>query len=183
MVVYDNFSQSSVTNLCPLSIVYGMEMTKTVHITSNYRQIRSPNYCMCLVVSSIVEESMAKIAHQIADWTLGYQKYSRAEGRHKCSSSPEVCQFPHQKYLLFEGPLTNLMSNSRILLNLNRYLQSKIPDQWRSGDESRQGFTLALEQTSPEVQNIGTVGLTRITDVLHYKKSFVSVRSNQITCH
>ena len=39
------------------------------------------------------------------------------EGRLKCSSSPELCQFPHQKYLLFEGPLTNLMSNSRILLN------------------------------------------------------------------
>ena len=73
MVVYDNFSQSSVTNFCPLSIVYGMEMTKTVHITSNYRQIRSPNYCMCLIVSSIVEESMGKIAVLIDvlvdDWT------------------------------------------------------------------------------------------------------------------
>ena len=88
------------------------------------------------------------------------------EGGHKCSSSPEVCQFPHQKYLLFEGPLTNLMPNNRILLDLNRYLQSKIPDQWRTGDESGQGSTLALEQTSPEVQNLGTIGLTRIAGVL-----------------
>ena len=70
MVVYDNFS---VTIFCPLSIVYGMEMTKTVHIARNYRQIQRPNYCMCLVVSSIVEESMGKIVLLIDvlvnDWT------------------------------------------------------------------------------------------------------------------
>ena len=62
------------------------------------------------------------------------------------------------------------MSNNRILLNLNRYVQSEIPDQWYAGDELRQGSSLALEQTSREVQNIGTIGLTRITDVLQYKK-------------